>query len=184
MPLPSSVTVHAPATIANVGCGFDVLGLCLTEPYDTVRLTRTDRPGLRIRHLDDYDLPTDPNRNVWVAPGGMIEIDETPAQAARREMQEETGCEVELLGILGVYGGPAFRVQYQNGDEVAYVMTVYEARITAGELEPDGQETLEIGFFSHAETHRLPTGAWLPEVLQDVFASRATRSSRSRGANG
>ena len=60
----ASVTVHSPATIANVGCGFDVLGLCLTEPYDTVQLTRTDRPGLRIQHLDDYDLPTDPERNV------------------------------------------------------------------------------------------------------------------------
>ncbi|MGI4834260.1 MAG: homoserine kinase [Janthinobacterium lividum] len=60
----TSVTVRAPATIANVGCGFDVLGLCLTAPYDTVHLTRTERPGLHIRHLDDYDLPTDPNRNV------------------------------------------------------------------------------------------------------------------------
>ena len=60
----NEITVHAPATIANVGCGFDVLGLCLTEPYDTVQLTRTERPGLHIRHLDDYDLPTDPERNV------------------------------------------------------------------------------------------------------------------------
>ena len=60
----NEITVHAPATIANVGCGFDVLGLCLTAPYDTVRLVRTEQPGLRIRHLDDYDLPTDPSRNV------------------------------------------------------------------------------------------------------------------------
>lgn len=112
------------------------------------------------------------NNNVWVAPGGMIEVDEMPEQAARREMQEETGCEIEILGILGVYGGSAFRVQYQNGDEVAYVMTVYEARISGGELKPDGQETLETNFFSYAETHSLTTGAWLPEVLQDVFAKK------------
>lgn len=116
------------------------------------------------------------NNNVWVAPGGMIEVDETPEQAARREMQEETGCEVELLRILGVYGGPAFRVQYQNGDETAYVMTVFEARIIGGELKPDGQETLETRFFSLADTHSLATGTWLPEVLQDVFAKKATHS--------
>ena len=64
MPTPSSVTVHAPATIANVGCGFDVLGLCLTAPYDILKLTRRAQPGVVIRHLDDYGLPLDPNRNV------------------------------------------------------------------------------------------------------------------------
>ena len=60
----NEVTVHAPATIANVGCGFDVLGLCLTAPYDVVRLTRRAQPGITIRHTDDYNLPADPNRNV------------------------------------------------------------------------------------------------------------------------
>jgi homoserine kinase len=86
MPLPSSVTVHAPATIANVGCGFDVLGICLTAPYDTVRLTRRDQPGLTIRHLDDYDLPTDPNRNV--AGAALL--------ALLREVDEPLGFEVEI----------------------------------------------------------------------------------------
>jgi len=82
----NEITVHAPATIANVGCGFDVLGLCLTEPYDTVRLTRTDRPGLLIRHLDDYDLPTDPNRNV--AGAALL--------ALLRAVPEPLGFEVEI----------------------------------------------------------------------------------------
>ncbi len=61
---PDSVLVHAPATLSNLGCGFDVLGLALAAPYDTVRLTRTAAPGLSIRHLDDYNLPTDPAQNV------------------------------------------------------------------------------------------------------------------------
>ena len=86
MSLPSSVTVHAPATIANVGCGFDVLGLCLTAPYDTVRLHRREQPGLTIRHLDDYDLPTDPNRNV--AGAALL--------ALLREVPETIGFEVEI----------------------------------------------------------------------------------------
>jgi homoserine kinase len=86
MPLPSSVTVHAPATIANVGCGFDVLGLCLTAPYDTITLRRRDQPGLTIRHLDDYNLPTDPYHNV--AGAALL--------ALLREVPETLGFEVEI----------------------------------------------------------------------------------------
>lgn len=62
--MPDSVLVHAPATIANLGCGFDVLGLALTAPYDVVRVSRSATPGVQIRHLDHYNLPTDPARNV------------------------------------------------------------------------------------------------------------------------
>ena len=62
--MPDSVLVHSPATLSNLGCGFDVLGLGLEAPYDTIRVTRTAEPGVRIRHLDPYNLPTDPARNV------------------------------------------------------------------------------------------------------------------------
>ena len=64
MPPPDSVLVHSPATLSNLGCGFDVFGLALAAPYDVIRLRRTAAPGLTIRHLDAYDLPTDPARNV------------------------------------------------------------------------------------------------------------------------
>jgi homoserine kinase len=86
MHLPSSVTVHAPATIANVGCGFDVLGLCLTAPYDTITLRRREQPGLTITHLDDYHLPTDPYHNV--AGAALL--------ALLREVPETLGFEVEI----------------------------------------------------------------------------------------
>jgi homoserine kinase len=59
-----SVLVHSPATLSNLGCGFDVLGLALEAPYDAVRVTRSASPGVRIQHLDPYNLPTDPTRNV------------------------------------------------------------------------------------------------------------------------
>ena len=86
MSLVTTVTVHAPATIANVGCGFDVLGICLAEPYDTIRLRRTDQPGLVIRHLDDYNLPTNPYHNV--AGAALL--------ALLREVPEPIGFEVEI----------------------------------------------------------------------------------------
>jgi homoserine kinase len=58
------VTVHAPATIANIVCGFDVLGMALNDPQDIMELTLSDQPGIRIRHNDIYNLPTIPEQNV------------------------------------------------------------------------------------------------------------------------
>ena len=109
---------------------------------------------------------------LWVAPGGMIEPGEAPEAAALREMKEETGLSVELTGLLGVYGGGSeFQVRYPNGDEVAYVMTVYHAQVTSGALEPDGAEVLEARFFSAEEASTLELAPWLPIVLTDAFSN-------------
>lgn len=58
------VTVHAPATIANLVCGFDVLGLALNDPCDVMTLSLSREPGLRIQHIDSFNLPTIPEQNV------------------------------------------------------------------------------------------------------------------------
>ena len=47
---------------------------------------------------------------------------------------------MEPTRVLGVYGEPQFRVSYRNGDQVDYVMVVFEARIVSGSLSPDGTE--------------------------------------------
>ena len=59
-----SVSLLAPATVANVVCGFDVLGFALHEPNDEMHLRLTDEPGVRIINDDDFGLPTEPARNV------------------------------------------------------------------------------------------------------------------------
>jgi homoserine kinase len=58
------ITVHAPATVANMVCGFDVLGFAVQEPYDEMHIRFIDTPGITIINKDDYDLPTDPEKNV------------------------------------------------------------------------------------------------------------------------
>lgn len=83
-------------------------------------------------------------------------------------MHEETGCDIELIDILGAFGGPEFRVTYRNGDEVAYVMIVYRARITHGVPSPNGNETLEMRFVSPRDLTELDTAEWLPDVLKVV----------------
>jgi 8-oxo-dGTP pyrophosphatase MutT (NUDIX family) len=61
----------------------------------------------------------------WATIGGAIEPDENPRDCAVREAQEEAGVSVELGAILGVLGGPDYRVTYPNGDESAYVVTAF-----------------------------------------------------------
>jgi ADP-ribose pyrophosphatase YjhB (NUDIX family) len=110
---------------------------------------------------------------VWVAPGGAIEPGETPADAAVREAFEETGLELALARVAGVYGGPEFAVRYANGDETSYVMIVFEARLAGGAApRPDGAETLEARFVSRAELAVLPRARWLDVVLADAWRDR------------
>lgn len=58
------ITVHSPATVSNVVCGFDCLGFALSGPYDIVSAQLSGGNHIEIVHLDDYDLPTEPDRNV------------------------------------------------------------------------------------------------------------------------
>jgi homoserine kinase len=61
-----SVKVFAPATVANVVCGFDVLGFAINEPGDEVQMKRVSNPGIRITKIsgDDGRLPLDPKKNT------------------------------------------------------------------------------------------------------------------------
>lgn len=60
----NTIKILAPATIANLVCGFDILGLALNHPQDEMELTLSDQPGLRIKHIDAYNLPEEPAKNV------------------------------------------------------------------------------------------------------------------------
>lgn len=59
-----TIKVFAPATIANIVCGFDVLGMALNDPRDVMEITFSSAPGIRIEHHDIYNLPTIPEQNV------------------------------------------------------------------------------------------------------------------------
>jgi homoserine kinase len=58
------VKVLAPATVSNVVCGFDCLGFALAKPFDEITVRRIEERVVRIRHLDNFGLPTDPQKNV------------------------------------------------------------------------------------------------------------------------
>lgn len=62
------ITIHAPATVANLVCGFDVLGMCLNEPYDVMQVRLLDKKEIIVSSTDGYNLPADPALNTAGAP--------------------------------------------------------------------------------------------------------------------
>jgi 8-oxo-dGTP pyrophosphatase MutT (NUDIX family) len=107
---------------------------------------------------------------IWSTPGGVIEPDETPADAVLREVREETGLIVRPERILGVFGGPGFVVHYPNGDETQYVMIVFDCTVVSGQLLPESDETVEARFVSVEEYHGLRASPWTREVLPLLYA--------------
>ncbi len=58
------IKVFSPATVANVACGFDVLGFCLDGIGDEMIIRKSKDKGVRITVSDGYDLPLDIDKNI------------------------------------------------------------------------------------------------------------------------
>lgn len=71
---PASASAFAPATIANLGVGFDIVGLALREPGDTVRAEWSDQPGITVKSItgDEGRLPRDPAKNTACVAGQSV----------------------------------------------------------------------------------------------------------------
>jgi len=59
-----SVKLFTPASVANVSCGFDVLGFCLDPVGDDMTIRKSDEKGIRITKITGQDLPLDVHQNV------------------------------------------------------------------------------------------------------------------------
>jgi homoserine kinase len=60
----NAIKIYAPGTVANMVCGFDVLGFALYEPADEMWMQLSEKPGIHIHPDPQYNLPTDPEKNV------------------------------------------------------------------------------------------------------------------------
>ncbi len=103
---------------------------------------------------------------VWCLPGGSVEDGESMAEAGSREAKEETGLDVELTRLVGVYS--------RLGGGMRDVHAVlYTARPIGGELKTQPNETIEVAWFPFDQ---------LPEDL--LFGHKKRISDAINHANG
>ena len=72
----------------------------------------------------------DPNKGLWVAPGGKLDAGESPTECALREMREETGLEVTEIALRGIMTEVSPRPDYE------WLTFIFAATRWAGELSP------------------------------------------------
>ncbi|MGC6480355.1 MAG: homoserine kinase [Flavobacteriaceae bacterium] len=80
------IRLFVPASVANVSCGFDVLGFCLDPVGDEMVIRKTETPGIRITKIEGQDLPLETHLNVaGVAASALID-----------EYEPSCGFEIEI----------------------------------------------------------------------------------------
>ena len=103
----------------------------------------------------------------WGFPGGAIELGETPQMAAIRETKEETGLDVKVGRIIGVYTD--LDITYPSGDQAQSIVIAYELIAVGGVLFCNHKETTELRYFSKENKPRLFTGSH-DDLWDDIFS--------------
>lgn len=102
------------------------------------------------------------DKHCWSFLGGVMEIGESFEETAVREVKEETGLDVVVQDLIGIYS--KYSDEYQNGDKSQPVLAFFKCTAVGGELHCDGDETLELKYFDLNE---------MPELLnrqhEDMF---------------
>lgn len=95
----NEVRVFAPATVANMICGFDILGFAVDKPGDEVYMQRVDTVGVKIRSIqgDDGRLPLDPDKNTVSACVKML--------LNHLGLANKIGIEIELIKHMPIGSG-------------------------------------------------------------------------------
>lgn len=94
------------------------------------------------------------DNDFWALPGGAMEIGETIGQTAIRETKEETGLDVELEYIVGIYTNPRHVVAFSDGEVRQQFSMCFACRLVGGEIKVSDEST-EVGFFSPEEIEHL-----------------------------
>lgn len=111
---------------------------------------------------------------IWCLPGGHWDEGESLAAAAVREVREETGYDVRLTRLVGIYGRPGWVDRY--------LIATFAAEIVGGEPMPQENEVTEMRFFGPDEIpERLILGG--RQRIEDAFAGyggSVVRAERAR----
>jgi ADP-ribose pyrophosphatase YjhB (NUDIX family) len=79
------------------------------------------------------------DNGLWALPGGAQDIGETTSNAVIREVREETGIEVEVDRIGGIYSDPRHVIEYDDGEVRQEFSIVFHARPVGGVIRPSSE---------------------------------------------
>jgi homoserine kinase len=138
------IKVFAPATVANVVCGFDVLGFAVNEPGDEVEMTLVEKPGVTIAKItgDDGKLPLDANKNT---------VGYSVLQYLKHINREDVGVEIVLHKKMPIGSG----LGSSSASTVAGLYAINKLMgepLTAKELVPFAMQGEELACgYGHAD---------------------------------
>jgi ADP-ribose pyrophosphatase YjhB (NUDIX family) len=81
------------------------------------------------------------DNDLYSIPGGQLELGETLAEAAVREVREETGIECEVTGVIGLYSDPKHVIAYDDGEVRQEFSICFRAHVTGGTLRTSNESS-------------------------------------------
>jgi ADP-ribose pyrophosphatase YjhB (NUDIX family) len=79
------------------------------------------------------------DNGLWAAPGGAQDLGESVVDTVKREVREETGVDVEVAGLSGIYSDPRHVIAYDDGEVRQEFSLCFHARPIAGELQTSSE---------------------------------------------
>ena len=107
----------------------------------------------------------------WCLPGGRTESGESVTETCIREVLEETGLQVRIIRLLGVYSSPHRLVEYADGNRYQIVALNFEVEPIGGSLTLS-DETTDYGYFSWDDIARMDVMETHVERLGDVHSGQ------------
>lgn len=90
------------------------------------------------------------DNDLWTIPGGAMEPGEDIATCCQREVLEESGIEVDIVSLVGIYSNPRHVVEYSDGEVRQQFSVCFACRPAGGGLATS-DESSEVGYFTPEE---------------------------------